>query len=184
MLTIYQQAAAKKKTPAPVKAEPAKPVEKKDEPAPEAALAEAGKPGKKLPKHLQILQKQQEELKRQQEERARLDAEERARLEEEERKLEEENKRKEEEKARKKQKEKERIEQLKKDGKYLTKAQKEEKARNEMKLQQMLAAGIQVGGLKDGEAPKKPANDKKKGKGRKVDKVSAVLRCPLLGISH
>lgn len=121
-----------------------------------------------------MLQKQQEELKRQQEERARLDAEERAKLEEEERRLEEENKRKEEEKARKKQKEKERIEQLKKEGKYLTKAQKEEKARNEKKLQQMLAAGIQVGGLKDGEAPapKKPTFEKKKGKGKKADKVS------------
>lgn len=36
----------------------------------------------------------------------------------------------------------------------------------------MLAAGIQVGGLKDGEAPKKPSFDKKKGKGKKADKVS------------
>lgn len=136
------------------------------------APVEPAKPGKKLPKHLQLLQKQQEELKRVQEERARMDAEEKARLEEEDRKLEEENKRKEEEKARKKQKEKEKIEQLKKEGKYLTKAQKEEKARNEKKLQQMLAAGIQVGGLKDGEAAKKPSYDKKKGKGKKTDKVS------------
>lgn len=105
-----------------------------------------------------------------------MDAEEIARLEEEDKRLAEEAKHKEEEKARKKIKEKEKIEQLKKEGKYLTKAQKEEKARNEKKLQQMLAAGIQVGGLKDGEAPKKPAGfDKKKGKGKKTDKVSLEL---------
>lgn len=145
-------------------------------PEPEAAPApvEPAKGGKKLPKHLQMLQKQQEELRKQQEERARLDAEEKARLEEEERRTEEENKRREEEKARKKQKEKERVEQLKKEGKYLTKAQKEEKARNEKKLQQMLAAGIQVGGLKDGETAKKPTYDKKKGK-KKTDKVCGVV---------
>ncbi|PSR83686.1 hypothetical protein BD289DRAFT_435537 [Coniella lustricola] len=168
-----KEQAAKKKTTTPAKPEPVKAVEeKKDEPA-AAAPVEAAKPGKKLPKHLQLLQKQQEELRRQQEEAARYDAEERARLEEEERRLEEEMKRKEEEKARKKQKEKERIEQLKKEGKYLTKAQKEEKARNERKLQQMLAAGIQVGGLKDGEtaAAKKATFDKKKAKGKKTDKV-------------
>lgn len=172
----FLEQAAKKKTPAPAKAEPAKAVEKKNEPAPEVDAAPdvpAAKPGKKLPKHLALLQKQQEELRKQQEEAARLDSEEKARLEEEERRLEEEKKRKEEERARKKQKEKERIEQLKKEGKYLTKAQKEEKARNEKKLQQMLAAGIQVGGPKDGgDAPKKPVYDnKKKGKGKRADKV-------------
>lgn len=97
-------------------------------------------------------------------------------MEEEDRRLAEEAKQKEDQKALKKQKEKEKIEQLKKEGKYLTKAQKEEKARNEKKLQQMLAAGIQVGGLKDGEAPKKPAGfDKKKGKGKKAEKVSHTL---------
>lgn len=121
---------------------------------------------------MRLLQEQQEAIRRQEEERARLDAEERARLEEEDRRAAEEAKQKEEEKARRKQKEKEKIEQLKKEGKYLTKAQKEEKARNEKKLQQMLAAGIQVGGLKEGEAPKKPTFDKKKGKGKKVEKVS------------
>ncbi|KAJ4390712.1 eukaryotic translation initiation factor 5B [Gnomoniopsis smithogilvyi] len=165
-----KEQAAKKK---PTKAETAKPVEdKKEEAAPAATPAAApAAGGKKLPKALRLLQEQQEALRRQEEERARLDAEERARLEEEDRRLAEEAKQKEEEKARRKQKEKEKIEQLKKEGKYLTKAQKEEKARNEKKLQQMLAAGIQVGGLKDGEAPKKPTFDKKKGKGKKVEKV-------------
>ncbi|KAK2613445.1 hypothetical protein N8I77_000360 [Diaporthe amygdali] len=166
--------AAKKKTttPAPAKAEPAKAAEKQDEPAAGVPAPDAGKGGKKLPKHLQLLQKQQEELRKREEAKAQADAEERARLEEEERLAEEEAKRKEEEKARKKQKEKERIEQLKKDGKYMTKAQKEEKARNERKLQQMLAAGIQVGGLADGESAKKEKPKfEKKGKGKKQDKI-------------
>lgn len=70
----------------------------------------------------------------------------------------------------KKQKEKERIDQLKKEGKYLTKAQKEEKARNERKLQQMLAAGIQVGPAEAGEKKSKPADTRRK-KGRAQQKV-------------
>lgn len=61
----------------------------------------------------------------------------------------------------------------------MTKAQKEEKARNERKLQQMLAAGIQVGGLADGESAKKEKPKfEKKGKGKKQEKVSArVTAC-------
>jgi hypothetical protein len=64
----------------------------------------------------------------------------------------------------KKQKEKEKIEQQKKDGTFLTKAQREEKLRNEMKLKQMLAAGVKVGGTEGGEK-KKPVYDNKKKKG-------------------
>ena len=98
-------------------------------------------------------------------------------MEEEERRTEEENKKREEEKARKKQKEKERIEQLKKEGKFMTKAQKEEKARNERKLQQMLAAGIKVGGPAEceeaAEKPKKKVEGKKRVAGR--TKVSFEL---------
>jgi translation initiation factor 5B len=78
----------------------------------------------------------------------------------------EEEKRKEEAKALKKQKEKEKIEQQKKEGTFLTKAQREEKLRNEMKLKQMIAAGVKVGGLDAGEK-KKPTYDKKKKGGRK-----------------
>ncbi|ROW15244.1 hypothetical protein VPNG_02946 [Cytospora leucostoma] len=55
-------------------------------------------------------------------------------------------------------------------GRYLTKAQKEEKARNELKLQQMIAAGIKIGGPADGEAAKKPKFDKKS-KGKKQEKI-------------
>lgn len=84
---------------------------------------------------------------------------------------EEEIKRREEAKALKKQKEKDKIEQLKKEGKFLTKAQKEEKARNERKLQQMLAAGIKVGPQESTDEPKKKVvydGKKKKGRNEKV----------------
>jgi translation initiation factor 5B len=91
-------------------------------------------------------------------------AEEKARIEEEERREAEEEKRREEAKALKKQKEKERIEQQKKEGTYLTKAQREEKLRNEMKLKQMIAAGVKVGGSETGEK-KKPVYDNRKKKG-------------------
>ncbi|KAK0750996.1 hypothetical protein B0T18DRAFT_401508 [Schizothecium vesticola] len=178
-----KEQAAKKKTtgPAPpTKAEPVK-EEKKVEVAAAAAApaADAGGKKKKLPPHLLALQKQQEELRRRKEEDARLEAEEKARIEEEERLASEEAKRKDEEKARKKQKEKEKIDQLKKEGKFMTKAQKEEKARNERKLQQMLAAGIKVGGPAEGEEaaekPKKKTESKKRVAGRtKVDEEKAL----------
>ncbi|KAF4982073.1 hypothetical protein FZEAL_2225, partial [Fusarium zealandicum] len=151
-------------------AEPAKAVpEKKEEAEPvEVAEPAAGGKKKKLPPHLALLQKQQEELKRQREEQARLDAETKAQVEEEERLAAEEEQRREEARALKKQKDKERIEQLKKEGKYLTKAQREEKARNERKLQQMLAAGIKVGPQQESgekEPKSKPADNRRK-KGR------------------
>ncbi|KAI1192223.1 hypothetical protein F5B17DRAFT_379885 [Nemania serpens] len=168
-----KEQAAKKKTPAPVAkaAEPAKAVveEKKDAPAPSAPTEAPGKKGKKLPPHLAALQKQQEDLRRQREEAERAAELEKARLEELEKQEAEELKRKEEEKARKKQKEKERIEQLKKEGKYLTKAQREEKARNERKLQQMIAAGLQVGPSEDGEEKKKKSTHDSRKRGKKND---------------
>ncbi|KAF4446497.1 translation initiation factor 5B [Fusarium austroafricanum] len=170
-----EQAAAKKKGGAAAKAEPVKDApEVKEEAAPAAAPAPepaAGGKKKKLPAHLAMLQKQQEELKRQREEAERAEADAKARAEEEDRLAAEEEKKREEAKAIKKQKEKERIEQLKKEGKYLTKAQKEEKARNERKLQQMLAAGIQVGpAAEPGEKKSKPADNRRK-KGRAQQKV-------------
>ncbi|KAK3390471.1 eukaryotic translation initiation factor 5B [Podospora didyma] len=148
--------------------------EKKVEAAPAApaAAVEAGGKKKKLPPHLAAIQRQQEELRRRAEEEERRIAEEKARIEEEERLAEEEAKRVAEEKARKKAKEKERIEALKKEGKFMTKAQKEEKARNERKLQQMIAAGIKIGGPAEGETEeKKKKTDSRKRPGRKADKV-------------
>lgn len=68
---------------------------------------------------------------------------------------------------RKKEKEKEKKEQLKKEGKLLTKAQKEQAQHNEMKREQMLAAGVKVAGLEGPAEKKKPVYDSKKKKGLK-----------------
>ncbi|KFH44547.1 Eukaryotic translation initiation factor 5B-like protein [Hapsidospora chrysogenum ATCC 11550] len=180
-----KEQALKKKAAGPAKAEPAKPAapEKKEAspspaPADEPAPPETGGKKKKLPAHLALIQKQQEELRRKREEEERLKAEAKAREEELDRLEAEEQKRKEEQKALKKQREKERIEQLKKEGKFMTKAQREEKARNEKKLQQMLAAGIMVGPQEpaDGEAKKKPEKDsrKKSRTQQKIDEEKAL----------
>lgn len=166
-LTNWSQAAKKKTTAPAVKApETAQPVVEAKVNEPVASKPVAGGKGKKLPPALAKLQKEQEELRRRQEEKAKFEADEKRRIEEEERKEAEEEKRREEAKALKKQKEKEKIEQQKRDGTYLTKAQREEKLRNEMKLKQMMAAGVKVGGLEGGEK-KKPTYDKKKKGGRK-----------------
>ncbi|KAG9257332.1 eukaryotic translation initiation factor 5B [Emericellopsis atlantica] len=144
-----KEQAAKKKTPGPAKApEAAAPVEKEEasSPTPEAApAAETGGKKKKIPAHLAMIQKQQEEMRLKREAEEKRKAEAAARAAELDRLEEEEIKRREEAKALKKQKEKEKIEQLKKEGKFMTKAQKEEKMRNERKLQQMIEAGIQIG---------------------------------------
>jgi translation initiation factor 5B len=166
--------AAKKKTAAPAAQapEPKPDAEAKVE-EPSVAKPSAGGKGKKLPPALAKLQREQEELRRRQEEKAKADAEEKARIEEEERREAEEERRKEEAKALKKQREKERIEQQKKEGTYLTKAQREEKLRNEMKLKQMIAAGVKVGGLEGGEK-KKVVYDKKRKGGRKNPEEAKV----------
>ncbi|KAK0658411.1 Eukaryotic translation initiation factor 5B [Lasiodiplodia hormozganensis] len=166
-----KEQAAKKKTAAPPpapKAEPAKAAEAKTEaaPAPEPEKPAAGGKKKKLNPALLALQKQQEERKRLEEEQARLLAEEKKRLEEEERLAEEEEQKKAEARALKKQKEKEKIEQLKREGKYMTKAQKEAQRQAELRMKQMIASGAKVAGLEDPEAKKKPVYDKKK-KGKK-----------------
>ncbi|KAL6860525.1 eukaryotic translation initiation factor 5B [Amphichorda felina] len=178
-----KEQAAKKKTTGPAKPEPAKPAaeEKKEASSSPAAAtepaAEIGGKKKKLPAHLAMLQKQQEELRRKREEEERLKAEAKAREAELDRLEAEEVQRREEQKTLKKQKEKERIEQLKKEGKFLTKAQREEKARNEKKLQQMLAAGVKVGPQEagEGEAKKKAAYEKKKSRNQqKIDEEKAL----------
>ncbi|KAG9234993.1 putative eukaryotic translation initiation factor 5B [Amylocarpus encephaloides] len=167
--------AAKKKTVEPAaKPEAAKVVAPTKVEEAAALKPAAGAIGKKLSPALAKLQKQQEELRKRQEEKARLESEEKARLEEEERREAEEEKRREEAKALKKQREKEKIEQQKKEGTYLTKAQREEKLKNEMKLKQMMAAGVKVGGL-EGAEKKKPVYDNKKKKGGKKNPEEAKL---------
>jgi translation initiation factor 5B len=116
---------------------------------------------------LAALQKKQEELRLREEEKARAEAEERARIEEEERQEAEEAKRKEEAKAAKKLKEKQKIEQLKKEGKFMTKAEKERQARNQLAVKQMLeSSGVKVAGLEETEKTK-PKYDNRKKKGPK-----------------
>ncbi|RLL97167.1 hypothetical protein CFD26_104731 [Aspergillus turcosus] len=167
-----EQAAKKKTEP---KAEPAK-AEKKEEaapaaaaaPAPAAAAPEAPGKKKKLPAHLAALQKQQELLRKQREEEERRLAEEKAAEEERLRREAEEEKKREEARQRKKEKEREKKEQLRREGKLLTKAQKEAKERNELRLKQMLAAGVgKVAGLEEQVEKKKPVYDNRKRKGPK-----------------
>ncbi|KAJ5085907.1 Eukaryotic translation initiation factor 5B [Penicillium argentinense] len=168
-----EQAAQKKKlTPAQQKAEEAKSAAeaKKEEQAAAAApaAAEPAGKGRKLPKHLAALQKQQEQLRQQREEEERLAAEEKAALEEAQRLEEEEEKKREAARALKKEKEREKKEQLRKEGKLLSKAQREAQLRNEMRMKQMLASGVQVAGLQEGGAEKKrPVYENKKKKGGK-----------------
>ena len=86
-----------------------------------------------------------ERIRKQQEEEARQRAaeeEERKRIEEEERKAAEEERLRQEEKERKKQKQREKIERQKKEGTYLTKAQKAKKRLEEQRLEAMRAAGM------------------------------------------
>lgn len=73
-----------------------------------------------------------------------------------------------------KQKEKEKIEQQKKDGTYLTKAQRDEKLRNEMKLKQMIAAGVKIGGTTVGEK-KKPIYVRKKKSGKNPEEIKVCM---------
>ena len=106
-------------------------------------------------------------------------AEEQARIEEEERLAAEEEKRKEEARLRRKEKEKEKKEQLKKDGKLLTDAQKKQNQKNELKRQQMIAAGLKVPGLEEpDEKPVKlkPSQDKKKRMTKKEDEVERLAQ--------
>ncbi|KAK7548718.1 translation initiation factor 5B [Phyllosticta citricarpa] len=173
-----KEQAAKKKTaaPAPAKPEPEKAEEKKEEaaaPAPEPE--KAGGKKKKLNPALLALQKQQEERKRREEEIARLEAEERARAEEEARLEAEEEQKKAEARAQKKQKEKEKIEQLKREGKYMTKAQKEAQAREQLRMKQLLETGqAKVAGLEDKDAKKRPVYDKKKKSNKKAPQTPPV----------
>ncbi len=167
-----KEQAAKKKTTAPTPAPKAeeKPVEEKKV---EADAPETDKAGKKrkVPAHLAAIQKQQEILARQREEEARLEAEERAAEEERLRKEAEEEKKKAEARQRKKEKEKEKKEQLRKEGKLLSDADRKRKQQQELRLQQMLEAGVKVAGLTEkGEEKKKPAFDKKR-KGPKKEEI-------------
>jgi len=110
-----------------------------------------------------------EKQKAMEEERKRLEEEERKRIEEEERLIAEEEKKKEEARQQKKEKERLKKERLKKEGKYLTKSQKEAQQRNKLKLQQMLEQGVTIAAFekKDGEKKKKVVYGKRKKNNKK-----------------
>ncbi|KAF9449567.1 hypothetical protein P691DRAFT_774614 [Macrolepiota fuliginosa MF-IS2] len=134
---------------------------KKDEepaPAPAAGKKKGG---------LSALKAMMEEKKRLEEEARQREEEERKRIEEEERQAEEEARKKEEEKQRRKEKEKAKREVAKKEGRLLTKKQKEERQMAEIRRQALLASGVQIEGLQQASnsgAPKKVVygNRKKK----------------------
>ncbi|PNS16762.1 translation initiation factor aIF-2 [Sphaceloma murrayae] len=166
-----EQLAAKKKATGPAVKDEVKVAEvvKEAAPAPVEAPAAGGKK-KKLNPALAAIQKQQEELRRRQEEEARLREEERQQEEAQRKKQEEEEARQAELKAAKKAKEKAKIEAMKKEGKYMTKAQKEADARAKVRLQQMIESGATVAGLGDDEGKdKKPSErDRRKKNPKKL----------------
>ncbi|KAI0773627.1 hypothetical protein C8Q74DRAFT_1265687 [Fomes fomentarius] len=116
--------------------------EEETTPAPAAVKKKAG--------GISALKALMEEKKRLEEEARRQEEEERKRIEEEERRAEEEARRKEEEKQRKKEKEKAKRELAKKEGRLLTKKQKEEQRAAELRRQALLASGVQIEGLQQG----------------------------------
>ncbi|KAJ1645876.1 eukaryotic translation initiation factor 5B [Coemansia asiatica] len=93
------------------------------------------------------LQKMVEQQRLMEEEMRRAEEEERRRIEEEERRAAEEEARLAAEREAKKEADRLRREQLKREGKLLTKKQKEAKARQERQLKELLASGVQVSGL-------------------------------------
>ncbi|KAK5273858.1 eukaryotic translation initiation factor 5B [Exophiala xenobiotica] len=168
-----REQAAKKKTTAPTPAPKAeeKPVEEQKPELDAPETDKAGKKGRKIPAHLAAIQKQQEILARQREEEARIEAEEKAAEEERLRKEAEEESKKSEARQRKKEKEKEKKEQLRKEGKLLSEADRKRKQQQELRLQQMLEAGVKVAGLTEkGEEKKRPGFEKKR-KGPKKEEI-------------
>ncbi|KAK6343333.1 hypothetical protein TWF730_010924 [Orbilia blumenaviensis] len=170
-----EQAARKKAGGGAPAAEASKPAAapkaEKADPTPAAApAAPAAEPAsgkkKKVSAAVAAIQRQQEARRKIEEEQRRVEEEARRAAEEEHKRTEEEERKREELKQRKKEKEKEKKEQLKKEGKYLTAAQKAQQKANQLRLQQMIDAGMQVEGLADpsAAAKKKPVYDKKKKK--------------------
>jgi len=130
------------------------------------------------------------EAKRQAEEEARRrEEEERKRIEEEEAREREEERLKEEAKQKRKEKEKAKREQLKKEGKLLTKKQKEERAAAEIRRKALLAsANVQIEGLQQQQngqagpstgAPKKVVYGSRKKKGPTQQKEKDEVASPV-----
>ncbi|KIK98161.1 hypothetical protein PAXRUDRAFT_134809 [Paxillus rubicundulus Ve08.2h10] len=160
---------------------------KKDDegPAPAPATAPALTPAANKKKGgINALKAMMEEKRRLEEEAKRKAEEEIRRIEEEERRAEEEAKRAEEDKQRRKEKEKAKRELAKKEGRLLTKKQKEEKAAAELRKQALLASGVQIEGLQQqgGGAPanKKVVYGNRKRKGPAAKEKDSAPASPAL----
>ncbi|KAG0297520.1 hypothetical protein BGZ96_006029 [Linnemannia gamsii] len=116
-----------------------------------AAPKEEVKPKKKGPAGLGALKAMLEKQKAEEEEARRIFEEQQRAEEERIRKIEEEEAIQAALKAKKKEKERAKLEQKRKDGTLLTKAQKEAKARAELRKQQLLDSGVIVEGLEKAE---------------------------------
>ncbi|KDR74512.1 hypothetical protein GALMADRAFT_250508 [Galerina marginata CBS 339.88] len=132
---------------------------------------------------LSALKALMDEKKRLEEEARQREEEERKRIEEEERLAEEEDRRREEEKQRRKEKEKAKRELAKKEGRLLTKKQKEERQMAEIRKQALLASGVQIEGLQQASGSGPPAvkkvvygSRKKKGPGAKEESPAPESR--------
>lgn len=144
-------------------------------------MVAAKKGGKADPKSkkknamLAALEKQVEAQRAAEEARKKAEEEERKRIEEEERVAAEEERLREEARALKKERERAKREELKREGKLLTKKQKEQLALQQKRAQQLRESGaVHIAGFEEnnGEAdkkPKKPVYGKKKG-GKHADK--------------
>ncbi|TIB67521.1 hypothetical protein E3P77_01477 [Wallemia ichthyophaga] len=144
-----------------------------DKPAEDPKPADKKKSAKKPPAGLAALRAQLDANKKKEEEEKRIKEEEMQRIQEEERLAVEAELYDEEQKLLKKEKDKAKREQLKKEGKYLTDKQKKEKAAGEARRQALLASGVRVAGLEDGESkPKKPTYGKKPAKGKQQQQPS------------
>ncbi|GMM53244.1 translation initiation factor eIF5B [Starmerella bacillaris] len=190
-----KKAQAARKAASPANAKPvAEPVaESKEaeaapsEPAPAAEETKSTKSkdkkkGKKPNAAILAIQKAQAQKQAQEEAKRKAEEEAQRLAEEEERLAEEEEERLEEERRLKREKKKLKEEELKRQGKFLTKKQKEQQALLARRREQLLASGVTVAGLlnKNKEAgdkqaqvkPKKPAQPKPEAE--KVEKVEKV----------
>lgn len=174
-----------------------KKAKKDDEPAPAPAPTAAAT---KKKGGISALKAMMEEKKRLEEEAKRREEEERKRIEEEERLAEEAARKKEEERQRRKEKEKVYIfclrisghiyifttqqtkrEVAKKEGRLLTKKQKEEKQMAEIRKQALIASGAQIEGLQAGagaSAAKKVVYGNRKKKGPSAKEISPTSSRP------
>lgn len=126
------------------------------------AAATEDKKEKKMPSKMAQLIKEQLAAKEAEEARLKAEAEAKQRaIEEEERRIAEEERLAEERRLAKKQREKEKKERMKKEGTYMTKAERERQAVAQQKLEQMKAQGIIIAALEDGEKKKRPVYGKK-----------------------